>query len=197
MSIYHLKWHYSINSRLSTNIAAEKLPWVLFGVVISGIISQTRWYPQGIQELVSTYVLSKFQFSEGGVIQNWKCQNLTKFQFSGGSGYSWVVKTQSAKICLNFSFGGLGVLDKARIAHSWHFLSNNFAMPCHTLEALASPTTYVETNHPGTHRVIQVKWYTQDSQYIKENRFKRSLITFLTWFNVNINYSFVFVLENK
>ena len=46
----------------------------------------------------------------GGILesQNPKCQDLPKFQFSGGELF-WKVKTQSAKICLNFNFQGGGV----------------------------------------------------------------------------------------
>ena len=46
-------------------------------------ILETRWYPRGIQILVSTYLLGG-----GGILasQNWKvlkCQDLHEFQFSG------------------------------------------------------------------------------------------------------------------
>ena len=59
--------------------------------------------------------LPKLQFSWGGEgggwvflgSQNSKCQDLPKLQFSGGGVYFWVVKTQSAKICLNFNWGGV------------------------------------------------------------------------------------------
>ena len=48
-----------------------------------------------------------------------KCQDLPKFQFSGGRGYSEQDKTeksQSAKICLNFNFqGGGGILGKSKL----------------------------------------------------------------------------------
>ena len=68
--------------------------------------------------------LPKFQFSGrglgvGGVggwysqpSQNSKWQDLPKFQLGGGGGTLNQVKTQSAKICLNFNFrvGGQGVL---------------------------------------------------------------------------------------
>ena len=56
--------------------------------------------------------LPKFQFSGGGggvlESQNPKYQDLPKFQifFGGGEGVFWKVKTQSAKICLNFNWGG-------------------------------------------------------------------------------------------
>ena len=49
--------------------------------------------------------LSKFPF--GGCklkCQNLMCQDLSKFQFGGGE-LNWNVKTQSAKICLNFNLG--------------------------------------------------------------------------------------------
>ena len=65
--------------------------------------------------------LPKFQFQGEGVCcrsQNSKCQDqdLPKFQF-GGEGCSVVVKTQSAKICLNFNFqwgGGGSVVVKTQ-----------------------------------------------------------------------------------
>ena len=52
--------------------------------------------------------LPKYKFSGGGEgtgevfldSQNSKCQDLSR------EGYSWVVKTQSAKICLNLNGGG-------------------------------------------------------------------------------------------
>ena len=47
----------------------------------------------------------------GGVFwdnQNPKCQDLPKFEFSGEQGNSGIVKTQSAKICLNLNFRGVG-----------------------------------------------------------------------------------------
>ena len=49
-----------------------------------------------------------FRRGEGALwsSQNSKCQDLPKFQLEGG--YSGVVKTQSAKICLNFNFRGRG-----------------------------------------------------------------------------------------
>ena len=53
--------------------------------------------------------LPKFQFGWGSVLesQNPKCQDLPKFQFLGGGlGVFWKVKTQSAKIYLNFNWGG-------------------------------------------------------------------------------------------
>ena len=59
--------------------------------------------------------LPKFQFSGGGgegrysqPSQNSKCQDLPKFQFWGEGGTLSQVKTQSAKICLNFNFRGRG-----------------------------------------------------------------------------------------
>ena len=60
----------------------------------------------------------KFLWGREGESQNPKCQDLPKFQFSGGGwvggggGVSWKVKTQSAKIYLNFNFfGGRDVMD--------------------------------------------------------------------------------------
>ena len=63
--------------------------------------------------------LPKFQFSGWGggysATEKSKCQDLPKFQFSGcvcvGGGGILQLKSQSAKICLNFNFlGGGGIL---------------------------------------------------------------------------------------
>ena len=54
--------------------------------------------------------LPKFQFSGGGgysATEKSKCQDLPKFQFwGGGMGGILQLKSQSAKICLNFNFQG-------------------------------------------------------------------------------------------
>ena len=80
-------------------------------------------YPWGIQRLVSTY--SNRHWARGGwgvrcsESQNSKCQDLPKFQFSGG-GDVLKVKTQSAKICLNFnSRGREGVEGEKNILRMW------------------------------------------------------------------------------
>ena len=77
----------------------------------------TRWYPWGIQRLVSTY--SQLPLKWGMVFWKVKTQSAKiclnpQFQFSGGGGMFWKVKTQSAKICLNFNFqaGGGDVLNQ-------------------------------------------------------------------------------------
>ena len=69
--------------------------------------SSTRRYPWGIQYLVSTHPNGE----RGAVFlgsQNSKCQVLANFYFRGGGGgswgYSWVVKTQSAKFWPIFIF---------------------------------------------------------------------------------------------
>ena len=69
----------------------------------------------GGYRLVSTYDLPDSKLTGGGrgyslPSQNSKCQDLPKFQFSGGGvGVTLCqVKTQSAKICLNFNFRGRG-----------------------------------------------------------------------------------------
>ena len=80
--------------------------------------------------------LSKFQFSGEGVFctsQTQKCQDLPKFQLLAGRGCSVVVKTESTKICLNFNFGGGGrrgvfctkFQNRVFLAN----LSANFALP--------------------------------------------------------------------
>ena len=73
--------------------------------------SFNEWYPRGIQ--ISLHIrYPGFQALGGGGYslpsQNSKCQDLPKFQFSGGGGTLCQVKTQSAKICLNFNFQGEG-----------------------------------------------------------------------------------------
>ena len=59
------------------------------------------------------------------ISQNSKCQDLPKFQFSGGGGCSVVAKTQSAKICLHFNFrrGALhtNIPEKLKWGHSRNF----------------------------------------------------------------------------
>ena len=77
--------------------------------------SVMRRYPGGIQQLVSTHSNCNpvVVVGEGVFLgsQKSKCQVLSKFQFLGWVGewgYSWVVKTQSAKFCPNFNFFGGG-----------------------------------------------------------------------------------------
>ena len=75
--------------------------------------SWTRWYPWGIQRLVSTYSNWNHVYSSlipgGGMFwnrSNLNSEDLPKFLFGGGVVF-WKVKTQSAKICLNFYGGGV------------------------------------------------------------------------------------------
>ena len=60
-------------------------------------------------------------FWEGGVVlsQKSKCQVLPKFQFLKGEGYSWVVKSQSAKFRLNFDWEERDILGQPRTGCSW------------------------------------------------------------------------------
>ena len=118
--------------------------------------------------------LPNSNFSWDGVVfsgsQNSKCQGLANFSFSGGgSGYSWIIKTQSVKFWLTFHWGGGGwgvflgsqsskcqVLARergkgsySRIGYSW-LNEQNF---CHAMPYSGSPcitdsfshTTCVET----------------------------------------------------
>ena len=69
---------------------------------------KTKWYPWGIQKLVST---CEFPETQGGGLVNWGSQNskvLSPAEISifggGGGGSTGVVKTQSAKSCPNFNF---------------------------------------------------------------------------------------------
>ena len=87
---------------------------------------KTRWYPWGIQRLVSTY---SNHHRRGGVLESQKpkCQDLPKFQFSEGGGVLNQIPQQ-------------GVL---------RILSRNFALPlsgCLCITDSLSHTTYVETN---------------------------------------------------
>ena len=73
-------------------------------------------YSSAKSKLTKCQDLPKFQFSGHWVgysqpSQNSKCQDLAKFQFFwAGAGTLSQVKTQSAKICLNFNFFGGVVL---------------------------------------------------------------------------------------
>ena len=91
--------------------------------------NQTRWYPWGIQRLVSTY-------------SNWPTGQ--------GEGFVMNVKTQSAKICLNFNFQrGGGVLNQISEQGVLRNLSTNFALPLSGSLCITdslSHTTYVQTN---------------------------------------------------
>ena len=101
---------------MSTNFSRPRLPSaieILDPVLLCALIiaGQTRQYPWGIQQLVSTHPFSPCSWPKclGGVLlatQNSKCQVLTKFAF--GSVYSWQPKTQSPKSWSNFHFRGKG-----------------------------------------------------------------------------------------
>ena len=80
--------------RLDNNSAREK---------VQAITKVTRWYPWGIQKLVSTYVQGQHRIFGGGGGVFYRSQNsktsklhdLPKFECSGwGGGYSMEVKTQ-------------------------------------------------------------------------------------------------------
>ena len=78
---------------------------------------ETRRYPWGIQQLVSTHQLP--HKSGGGSpdqlkSQNPKCQDLPKFSLGGGV-YSRPTQIRSAKICPNFHFPGTGVVLQTNI----------------------------------------------------------------------------------
>ena len=79
------------------------------------ITYKTRWYPRGIQQLVSTYELPETRGGGGGGGPdqlNPKCQDVSKSACSGGLGGGLVVvqnnSTQSVKICPNLHIGGGG-----------------------------------------------------------------------------------------
>ena len=121
----------------------------------------TRWYPWGIQRLVSTYSnrqnskcqdLPKLQWGGGGVVpsQNSKCQDMTKFQFSGGEG-GCSAKSKlkgQRKICLNFNFFVFRTKFQNRVfLPIWSKNSGSLACLCIT-DSLSH--TYVETNKMNT-----------------------------------------------
>ena len=111
----------------------------------------TRRYPWGIQRLVSTY--SNCNPVLGS--QNWKCQDLPKFQFSRvflDKSRTPLVQNSKCQDLANFSFRGGG-----GGGYSWPGKNRVFlpkwAKICHAshiLEGLASQTVshiqYVETN---------------------------------------------------
>ena len=77
-----------------------------------------------------------------------KCQDLPKFQFSGGGGFILKLKSQSAKISDNFHFRRVGILKLyfriGVFCRIWTKFSTTPAGSCIT-ESL-SHITYVETN---------------------------------------------------
>ena len=99
--------------------------WIKFpkSLAKTGLKNKTRWYPCGIQILVSTYVFCGSQNSKF-----YKCQDMPKFELLGG-GVGWgdspEVKTQNLlsakcqdlpKIQLNFLLGGGGgILPKSKL----------------------------------------------------------------------------------
>ena len=100
--------------------------------------------------------LPKFQFGEGerglGGVLEVKSQSAKiclNFNFQGGGGGVLKVKPQSAKICLNFNFqGGGGVLNQIPEQDVLRNLSTHFALPLSGSLCITdslSHTTYVET----------------------------------------------------
>ena len=100
---------------------------------------EMRWYPRGIQKLVSTYELPEtpggvggggrgvpspvqISYSQEGVnwgSQNSECQVLSAFQFSGwrwGKGVNWSSQNSKCQVLSKFQFGGGGVkLEKSKL----------------------------------------------------------------------------------
>ena len=103
----------------------------------------TRRYPWGIQWLVSTH--SNFSW---GVLslgsQNSKWQVLTNFSLGGG--YSWVVKTQSAKYCPIFHFKGRGGRGYSGIGYSCQNEQKIWHAKLSLALQIISDTMCVETN---------------------------------------------------
>ena len=92
------------------------------------ITAQNEWYPRGIQ--ISLHIRSPgFQTRVAGVLCQVKTESAKiclDFNFGGGGGGTLSqVKTQSAKICLNFNFhGGGGYSTVLRVGHSQNFEPN-------------------------------------------------------------------------
>ena len=89
------RWSVNQNMKLKAlSEASHEKQLYNWRIFVKSSISQqvkyeTRWYPWGIQRLVSTY--SNLYMGWGGVMwnvkcQNPKCQDLSKFLFSGGGG---------------------------------------------------------------------------------------------------------------
>ena len=76
-------------------------------------IVQREYYPYDKYKSPQTETPTSNSWEGGGgggsEVKYSKCQDLPKFQFSGGGGVDLKSNTQSAKICLNFNGGG-GVL---------------------------------------------------------------------------------------
>ena len=91
---------------------------------------KTRWYPWGIQRLVSTYSNRHWDKGGGAGSQNSKCQDLPKFQFSGGGGCSGsqIPKCQDLPK-FQFFWGGGGVLNQIPEQGVVRNLSTNFSLP--------------------------------------------------------------------
>ena len=103
----------------------------------------TRWYPWGIQPLVSTYCNRHWQFGGGGVLesQNPKCQDLPKFQFLRGGG---------GCVCVCVLEPNLRTGVFWRI---WSKISGSLACWC-VADGL-SHTTYVKTNKGKPVDIVQ------------------------------------------
>ena len=93
--------------------------WELCAISYFTVTRATRWYPRGIQKLVSTYDLPKLQnclnFNLGGgeysgvrTEKYSKCQDLLKFQVSGGYSGVRTKKYSKCQDLLKFQFSGGG-----------------------------------------------------------------------------------------
>ena len=68
---------------------------------------ETRWYPRGIQKLVSTYELPEiWEGGYSGVCKTESAMSWPNFNFGGRGGYSRLTQTHSAKIYPNLHFQG-------------------------------------------------------------------------------------------
>ena len=147
---------------LQTGFLYNPLPFAVkkFSMYTHWLHISTRKYPRGIQKWVSTYVLPKTGRGVSWGSQNSKyskcqakiCLNLNwRGVGEGEGGYSGVVKTQSAKSCQNFHFGGGGVFwTKSQFRVNWDFWTKiSTTGDSYCITDSLSHTTYVETNRPS------------------------------------------------
>ena len=96
---------------------------------------------------------------KGGVSQTFsysKCQDLSKFSFWVGGGYSRPTQTQSAKICPNFHFQGWGYsrptqTQSAKICPNFHFLGWGWGVLQTNIPKYLSAPTQVLLNQIFNH----------------------------------------------
>ena len=105
----------------------------------------TRWYPCGIQRLVSTYSNCHWRGHSVLEVKSQRTKICLNFNFGGG-GSLLELKSESAKICLTFNFREGGVVNQIPEQSVVRNLSTNFAFASQIVTDSLSHTTYVETN---------------------------------------------------